>query len=48
MHYSMKILAIGFLALGIFPGAARAETVGEAIDSYLEVSHEDIFAQAAF
>ena len=47
MHFSMKFTAIGFLILGLFAGVAHAETVDEAVDTYLEVDAADYLAQAA-
>jgi len=47
MQLSMKFLAVGCLVFGLFAGAARAETVDDAIDSYLEIATDDFFAQAA-
>jgi len=47
MHFSMKNMTLGFLVLGMFAIGARAETLDEAVDGYLDVAAEDVFAQAA-
>ena len=47
MHVSMKNMTLGFLVLGLFAIGARAETLDEAVDGYLDVAAEDVFAQTA-